>query len=147
MAFCLITGGGLTFKTTLKGTAKFVQTLVGDLWVPFVSLLLLAVTLGFGIAKLVKLGTVINAVTISVVWLVFAGIPPFLVCFYAFVGQGAALRYVAKVCFVLAFIAPIIAIVLLWFVYPTVVSILPCCLSHMHVWAASAQTLLLVCYC
>ena len=120
----------MTFKTTLKGTTvRFVQTLVGDLWVPVTSMLLLFISLGFGISKLVQLGTVINAVTISVVWLVFAAIPPFLLTFYAIVGQGTALRYTCKGCFVIATIAPIIAVLLLWFVYPTVVR-LP---SHPHV--------------
>ncbi|KAK9837911.1 hypothetical protein WJX74_007544 [Apatococcus lobatus] len=114
-------GSGLTFKTTLKGTTvRFVQTIVGDLWMPVTSMLLLFISLGFGIAKLVQLGTVVNAVTISVVWLVFAAIPPFLLTFYAIAGQGTALRYTCKGCFVIATIAPIIAVLLLWFVYPTV---------------------------
>lgn len=112
----------MTFKTTLKGsTVKFVQTLVGDLWMPVTSMLLLFISLGFGIAKLVQLGTVVNAVTISVVWLTFAAIPPFLLCFYAIFGQGTALRFTCKGCFVLATIGPVIAVLLLWFVYPTVV--------------------------
>ena len=69
-------GSSLTFKTTLKGAGKLMNTALGDLWMPGACLIVLLITLGFGIAKLVQGQTIITTLSISVVWLIYAAIPP-----------------------------------------------------------------------
>ena len=50
-------GSKITFKTTLKGAGKLLNSAIGDLWMPFVCLVLLVVSFGKGLAELVRLHT------------------------------------------------------------------------------------------
>ncbi|KAK9857954.1 hypothetical protein WJX84_008696, partial [Apatococcus fuscideae] len=111
-------GSSLTFKTTLKGAGKLMNTALGDLWMPGGCLIVLLITLGFGIAKLVQGQTIITTLSISVVWLIYAAIPPFLICWYTVAGRGTTLQFWCRVMFVLSYAASICAIALLWAVYP-----------------------------
>ena len=115
-------GSSLTFKTTLKGAGKLMNTALGDLWMPGACLIVLLITLGFGIAKLVQGQTIITTLSISVVWLIYAAIPPFLICWYTVAGRGTTLQFWCRVMFILSYAASICAIALLWAVYPPQVS-------------------------
>ena len=48
-------GSKITFKTTLKGAGKLLNSAIGDLWMPFVCLVLLIVSFGKGLQELVRL--------------------------------------------------------------------------------------------
>ena len=50
-------GSKITFKTTLKGAGKLLNSAIGDLWMPFVCLVLLIVSFGKGLQELVRLHT------------------------------------------------------------------------------------------
>lgn len=47
-------GAGITFKTTIKGAGKLLDSVLGDLWMPGVCFLLSAISLGYGIHELVS---------------------------------------------------------------------------------------------
>lgn len=47
-------GAGITFKTTIKGAGKLLDSVIGDLWMPLLCFILSAVSLGVGIHKLVS---------------------------------------------------------------------------------------------
>jgi hypothetical protein len=89
-------GAGLkemNFKTTIKGAARIGQIAMGDLWVHVLSFILLVVSLGVGVHKLINGPTVITTLAISVVWIVYALIPPFLLIWYTFIGRSGTLRF------------------------------------------------------
>ena len=46
-------GAGITFKTTLKGAGRLLDSVLTDLWMPTLCFILSAVSLGVGIHKLV----------------------------------------------------------------------------------------------
>lgn len=46
-------GAGITFKTTLKGAGKLLDSVLGDLWMPGSCFILSAISLGYGIKELV----------------------------------------------------------------------------------------------
>ena len=94
--FTCIAGKTITFKTTLKGVNKLADSAFGDLWMPMLSLLLLAISLGFGLANLVNGPTVITTLAISVVWIIYGMIPPILLAYYAVIGRGSTLAFVCK---------------------------------------------------
>ena len=48
-------GAGITFKTTLKGAGRLLDSVLTDLWMPTLCFILSAVSLGVGIHKLVSL--------------------------------------------------------------------------------------------
>lgn len=48
-------GAGITFKTTIKGAGKLLDSVLGDLWMPLLCFILSAVSLGVGIHKLVSI--------------------------------------------------------------------------------------------
>jgi len=83
----------MNFKTTIKGAARIGQIAMGDLWVHVLSFILLVVSLGVGVHKLVNGPTVITTLAISVVWIVYALIPPFLLIWYTFIGRGGTLKF------------------------------------------------------
>lgn len=88
-------GAGLkamNFKTTIKGAARIGQIAMGDMWVHVLSFILLVVSLGVGVHKLINGPTVITTLAISVVWIVYALIPPFLLIWYTFIGRGGTLK-------------------------------------------------------
>lgn len=83
----------MNFKTTIKGAARIGQIAMGDLWVHVLSFVLLVVSLGVGVHKLINGPTVITTLAISVVWIVYALIPPFLLIWYTFIGRGGTLKF------------------------------------------------------
>jgi hypothetical protein len=83
----------MNFKTTMKGLERIGQIAMGDLWVHLLSFILLVVSLGIGLHKLLIGPTVITTLAISVVWIVYALIPPFLLLWYTFVGRGLTLKF------------------------------------------------------
>ena len=44
---------GITFKTTLKGAGRLLDSVLGDLWMPGSCFILSAISLGYGIKELV----------------------------------------------------------------------------------------------
>lgn len=66
---------------------------LGDLWLPALFFILCAVTFGIGLAKLINGPSVITTLSISVAWIVYGMIPPFLLLHYTFVGRGATLAF------------------------------------------------------
>ena len=60
----------------------------------------------------------ITTLTISVVWIVYSMIPPYLLIHYTWIGRGTTLQFMCRVAFVLSFVTSICAMLLLWLVYP-----------------------------
>jgi hypothetical protein len=109
----------ITFKTTMKGAAgRLANTAIGDLWMPTVSFVALATTLGIGIKKLAHGPTVITTLSISIVWIVYSMIPPTLLLIYATGMRGRVLAGACKVAFVMTYLSSLLALMLLWAVYP-----------------------------
>jgi len=109
-------GKKLTFKTTLKGAARLANTPVRDLMMPTILLLfsLLAFILGC-----ISLKPDVNApLAISLCWALWNVIPFFLLLVYAFMGQGTVFRMTCMLGFGLNFMLPVLALVLLWLLYP-----------------------------
>ena len=83
----------MTFKATSKGLQRIGEIAMGDLWVHMLSFILLVVSLGIGCQKLLSGPTVITTLAISVVWIVYALIPSFLLLWYTFIGRGSTLKF------------------------------------------------------
>ncbi|KAK9804363.1 hypothetical protein WJX72_009368 [[Myrmecia] bisecta] len=113
-----VCGKTITFKTTLKGASKLMDSALGDLWMPITCLLALTVSLGIGLQKLINGPAVITTLAISVVWIIYAMIPPYLVIHYTWIGRGGSLQLMCRFTFVLSYLAGILALLLLWAVYP-----------------------------
>ena len=79
-------------------------------------------TAGFGLHKVIQDGNVITTLSISLVWIFYSMIPPYLLLHYHFIGKGHTLRYASRICYLLSFLCAAAAIVLLWLVYPRNVS-------------------------
>ncbi|KAK9826822.1 hypothetical protein WJX81_004238 [Elliptochloris bilobata] len=109
---------GITFKTTMKGAGRLMNANIGDLWMPTICLLGLFASLGFGLFKVVTGPTVVTTLSISLVWLIYTAIPPYLLLHYHFVGRGQTLRWACRICFWISSLCGIAAIILLWLVYP-----------------------------
>ncbi len=62
--------------------------------------------------------TVVTTLTISVVWIIYSMIPPYLLIHYTWIGRGTTLQFMCRVAFVLSFVTSICAMLLLWAVYP-----------------------------
>ena len=73
---------------------------------------------GFGLFKVVTGPTVVTTLSISLVWLIYTAIPPYLLLHYHFIGRGQMLRWACRVSFWISSLCGIAAIVLLWLVYP-----------------------------
>ena len=54
-------GAGITFKTTVKGAGKLLDSVLGDLWMPLLCFILSAISLGVGIHKLVSIVCTLSA--------------------------------------------------------------------------------------
>lgn len=111
-------GKRVTFKATLKGIGRLADSAVGDLWLPVTAFIFAAVSFGIGLQKLISGPTVITTLSISVAWIVYGMVPPFLLLHYTFIGRGASLAFWSRVMFFVSFLAAACAILLLWFVYP-----------------------------
>ena len=81
-----------------------------------------SLTAGFGLHKVIQDGNVITTLSISLVWIFYSMIPPYLLLHYHFIGKGHTLRYASRICYLLSFLCAAAAIVLLWLVYPRNVS-------------------------
>ena len=109
----------ITFKTTMKGAAgRLANSAIGDLWMPALSFVSLTVTLGIGISKLAHGPTVVTTLSISVVWIIYSMISPTLLLIYALGMRGRVLAAACKVCFLLSYVCSLLALMLLWAVYP-----------------------------
>jgi endoglucanase len=110
----------ITFKTTMKGSGALAMaaSAIGDLWMPTVSFFALAASLGVGISKLAAGPSVVTTLSISVVWILYGMIPSFLLLWYTFIGRGATLAFMCRVCFFLSYACSLLALMLLWAVYP-----------------------------
>ena len=75
---------------------KLADSAVGDLWMPMLSMLLLCISLGFGISKLSSGPTVVTTLAISVVWIVYGIIPPYLLAHYTLIGRGTTLQFMCR---------------------------------------------------
>ena len=111
-------GQKIQFKTTLKGASMLMNTAFRDLWMPGLCFALLLATIVTGLVKLFTGATVSSPIAISIVWALYAIIPPFLVLFYATVSRGIALQYLCRVCMVLSFCFSVLAVGLMWGLYP-----------------------------
>ncbi|KAK9785110.1 hypothetical protein WJX73_006875 [Symbiochloris irregularis] len=112
-------GRDITFKATVKGTAaKIVGSIFGDLWPPALLFIAGAVSFGIGLAKLISGPSVISTLAISLAWIVYGMIPPFLLLHYTFLGRGSTLAFWSKMMTCLSFLSAAAALTLLWFVYP-----------------------------
>ena len=60
----------------------------------------------------------VTTLTISVVWIIYSMIPPYLLIHYTWIGRGTTLQFMCRVAFVLSFVTSICAMLLLWAVYP-----------------------------
>ena len=64
-------------------------------------------------AQLFSGPTLSSPLAISVIWAVYAAIPPFLVCFYAFVSRGGLLQWVCRAAMLLSTFCSIAAVALM----------------------------------
>ena len=67
-----------SFKATAKGKGRLQNSSAGDIWLHCVALILLTSTIAIGIWQLVAGAKVRSPLLISVLWAVYANIPPFL---------------------------------------------------------------------
>ena len=65
---------------------------------------------------------IITTLTLSLVWIVYAIIPQYLLLHYTWIGRGTTLRYACQIGFWISSLCAFAAIVLLWLVYPKTVS-------------------------
>jgi len=73
---------------------------------------------GFGLFKASTGPAVVSTLSISIIWIMYNAIPPYLLLHYNFVGRGATLRWACTVCFWMTSALSLAALVLLWLVYP-----------------------------
>ena len=85
-------GKSMTFKTTMKGLNKLGQITMGDLGIHLLTFVALVVSLGIGLHKLLAGPTVVTTLAISVVWIIYAMIPIWLLIWYTFLGRGTSLH-------------------------------------------------------
>ena len=111
-------GRSITFKTTLKGADALRAKSVGDLWMPTTSFLALASALGFGMFKAATGPAVVSTLSISLIWIIYNAIPPYLLLHYNFIGKGQTLRLACTICHLMTTGLSLGALVLLWLVYP-----------------------------
>ncbi|KAK9828913.1 hypothetical protein WJX72_002766 [[Myrmecia] bisecta] len=111
-------GKSITFKTTLKGSGRLLNSAMGDIWMPAICFLALAASFGFGLHKVITGPSVITTLSISIVWIVYGMIAPYLLLHYHFIGRGGTLRFACKLLFWVSGLCGLVAILLLWLVYP-----------------------------
>lgn len=111
-------GKSMTFKTTLKGANALMNKAIGDLWMPTTCFLALMSALGFGLYKAATGPSVVSTLSISLIWIMYNAIPPYLLLHYNFIGRGQTLRWACTVCYWMTTALSLAALVLLWLVYP-----------------------------
>ena len=79
-----------SFKATAKGKGKLQNSSAGDIWLHCVALILLTSTIAIGIWQLVAGAKVRSPLLISVLWAVYANIPPFLLVGLLSTARGTA---------------------------------------------------------
>ncbi len=90
--FLHCTGKKMSFKATAKGVQRVGEIAMRDIWIHGAVFILLLATLCVGLQKLLSGPTVITTLSISVVWIIYAMVPPFLLLWYTVVGRGSTLR-------------------------------------------------------
>lgn len=90
----LLCGAGkkISFKATAKGVQRVGEIAMRDIWIHGAVFVLLLATLCVGLQKLLSGPTVITTLSISVVWIIYAMVPPFLLLWYTIIGRGSTLR-------------------------------------------------------
>ncbi len=88
----LSAGKKISFKATAKGVQRVGEIAMRDIWIHGAVFILLLATLCVGLQKLLSGPTVITTLSISVVWIIYAMVPPFLLLWYTIVGRGSTLR-------------------------------------------------------
>jgi len=111
-------GRTITFKTTVKGANMLVAKSLGDLWMPATSFVSLFTALIFGLYKVFTGPTVVTTLSISIIWIAYNAIPPYLLLHYNYIGRGTTLRAACSACYVLTSLCSLVAIILIWLVYP-----------------------------
>ena len=76
-----------------------------------------------GLYKVLTGPTVVTTLSISLVWIIYASVPPYLLLHYAWVHRpdgriAASLRYACWVLWLVSSFCGVAAILLLWLVYP-----------------------------
>jgi cellulose synthase/poly-beta-1,6-N-acetylglucosamine synthase-like glycosyltransferase len=112
-------GTTISFKTTLKGSGRLAASNIGDLWMPTLVFVALLASLIEGLIKLVNSANPQNTLLISLVWVVYNMIPPFLLLWYKWIGHGGTLRWVCKVAMIVSTLLGFGALVLIWCFYPS----------------------------
>lgn len=85
-------GKKMSFKATAKGVQRVGEIAMRDIWIHGAVFILLLATLCVGLQKLLSGPTVITTLSISVVWIIYAMVPPFLLLWYTIIGRGSTLR-------------------------------------------------------
>ncbi|CAL5228455.1 g11593 [Coccomyxa viridis] len=114
----LIGGKKISFKATAKGVQRVGEIAMRDIWIHGAVFILLLATLCVGLQKLLSGPTVITTLSISVVWIIYAMVPPFLLLWYTIVGRGSTLRLWSMVTMLATYASAVLALLLLWNVYP-----------------------------
>jgi endoglucanase len=112
-------GRSITFKTTAKGVGNMLAAkALGDLWMPATSFISLFTALCFGLYKVFTGPTVVTTLSISIIWIAYNAIPPYLLLHYNYIGKGTTLRAACSACYILTSLCSLVAIILIWLVYP-----------------------------
>lgn len=80
----------------LAGKGKLKNSAFRDLWFHFILDFLLFASIGVGVWQLVAGAQVISPLLISVLWAVYAAVPPTLLLYYATLGQGYVFQILCK---------------------------------------------------
>jgi hypothetical protein len=132
-----ILGQTMEFKTTLKGTSSggFEFKVYG------MAIIILAINATTFIIGIVTLDAQINAAKgISLCWIVFNSVPHALLLLNAYWGPGVIMSIVCKGAMLLTNVAGVLAIVLMWLLYPREVDWAPALgssIKFMQAWVPS----------
>lgn len=111
--------GGLSFKTTLKGGESLQNSALRDLWVAVLTVGGLLASAIAGTVKLASGPTLRSPLAISVLWCVYAALPPLLAVLYGYVSRGGpVLAASCRLAIVASFMAGGLAVFLLFGLYP-----------------------------
>lgn len=80
----------------LQGAGMLANGQIRDLWMPATCLLLLGVSIIYGVVDLFKGATFWSPLIISIFWAAYNVIPPLLVCWYGWVSKGVSLQWLCR---------------------------------------------------
>jgi hypothetical protein len=79
-----------------QGVSRLTDSAFGDLWMPFLVFTLMLVTLIIGLCKLFGGPNIGTTLTISIIWMIYNLIPPYLLLHYTFIGRGTTLKFMCR---------------------------------------------------